>query len=46
MKLILIAQVNEAYSVLSDKVKRTRYDNGQDLDGGFGMDFGGDTNFS
>ena len=36
-------EVNEAYSVLSDKSKRARYDAGQDLDedgGGPGGDFG------
>jgi len=33
--------VNEAYSILTDKVKRQRYDNGQDLDDGGMGDFGG-----
>lgn len=33
--------VNEAYSVLSDEKKKNMYDNGQDMDGSGGMDFGG-----
>eukprot|EP00794_Sanderia_malayensis_P017717 gene17717-19488_t len=35
----LFKEVNEAYSILSDKQKRMRYDNGQDLEDN-GMDFG------